>query len=295
MERARASSIIFIATAVGGAFTPLIVVPLQQAYGWRAAFYLFGALGVFWAAIWWVWFRDTPREKRGVPKEEIELVADSAPRRHEPVAWGELLRDANFRRLLLMYHTYCWGAYFFLSWLPTYLQVGRGLTEDQMRIASSLPSWASGLGILAGGFLSDRLARRYSLRAARCTIGSAGLLAAGALLIAATLTPNNIAVVVLMTAGMGGMGLMLPVAWAVCLDLAGERAGVISGAMNMAGQAGSFLSSVAFGYLVEWLGSYDMALMPLAAMLIVSGYLFARIDPSRALATAPAAAVSKPA
>jgi hypothetical protein len=53
--------------------------------------------------------------------------------------------------------------------------------------------------------------------------------------------------------------------------------------MNTAGQVGSLISSVAFGYLVEWTGSYDRALMPLAAALIVSGSLFASINPSKEL------------
>ena len=77
------------------------------------------------------------------------------------------------------------------------------------------------------------------------------------------------------------MDLMLPVAWSICVDAGGEHAGAISGAMNTAGQAGSLISSVAFGYWVEWYGSYDRALMPLAAMLIVSGCIFATIDPAR--------------
>jgi predicted MFS family arabinose efflux permease len=87
--------------------------------------------------------------------------------------------------------------------------------------------------------------------------------------------------VALLTIGLGAMDLMLPVAWSICVDAGGEYAGTISGAMNTAGQAGSLISSVAFGYWVEWYGSYDSALMPLAAMLIVSGCLFATIDPSK--------------
>ena len=67
----------------------------------------------------------------------------------------------------------------------------------------------------------------------------------------------------------------------VPVDAGGEHSGAISGAMNTAGQVGSLISSVAFGYWVEWYGSYDRALMPLAAMLIVSGCLFATIDPSK--------------
>jgi nitrate/nitrite transporter NarK len=79
------------------------------------------------------------------------------------------------------------------------------------------------------------------------------------------------------------MDLMIPVSWSVCMDLARENVGAISGAMNTAGQVGSLVSSVAFGYLVEWTGSYDRALMPLAAALIVSGALFASIDPTQEL------------
>jgi predicted MFS family arabinose efflux permease len=180
-----------------------------------------------------------------------------------------------------MYHTYCWGGYFYLSWLHTYLERGRGLTESQMGIASALPSCAGLAGLAAGGFISDRLTRKHSLRFARCSVGSAGLIASGVLLLCATVAANSWVAVGLLTIGLGAMDLMLPVAWCICVDTGGEHAGAISGAMNTAGQAGSLISSVAFGYWVEWYGNYDRALMPLAAMLIVSGCLFATIDPAR--------------
>jgi sugar phosphate permease len=182
-----------------------------------------------------------------------------------------------------MYHLYCWGAYFYLSWLPTYLQIGRGMTENEMKIASSLPSLAGVIGVVAGGFLSDRLARTYSLRIARCSIGSVTLIVAGVCVIIATLTKDNWSAVTLIAIGLGIMNAMLPVAWSLCVDLGGQHAGAVSGAMNMAGQIGSFISSVAFGYMIEWFGSYDMALTPLAAMLVLSGIMFALIDPSKRL------------
>lgn len=290
-ERGRANCLFWIATSAGGAITPLVVVPIQQSYGWRAAFHLFAALGVIWAALWYFWFRDRPSEHAGITAAELAHIGVRAAPVHAPVNWRVVLRDPNFRRLLLMYHAYCWGAYFYLSWLHTYLQVGLGLTEDQMRVASALPASASVIGILAGGFLSDRLLRRYSLRVARCSIGSVGLFLAGICMLAASVTPQWRVAVALLTAGLGFMGLMLPIAWAVCLDMGRDNAGAISGAMNMAGQAGSFISSVVFGYLVQWFGRYDFALAPLAAMLFLSGYLFARIDPSRQLAGLPGAPV----
>jgi dipeptide/tripeptide permease len=110
-------------------------------------------------------------------------------------------------------------------------------------------------------------------------------------MIAATLSSDKWVAVALLTLGLGVMSAMLPVSWSLCVDLGRARAGTISGAMNMAGQAGSLISSVAFGYLVEWLGSYDRALMPLAAMLIVSGLLFASIDPGATVLDQEAVAV----
>jgi len=275
--------VIWTATGAGGILTPLIVVSIQKIYGWQASFWLFGSLGVFWAALWYWWFRDSPAEKPEVPAAERMLIGPPIRPAGHGLPWAKLLRDANFLRLLLMYHTYCYGAHFFLTWFPTYLQVGRGLTEDQMKIAASLPAWVGLAGFIGGGYLSDRLARRHSLRLARCAVGAAGLFVAGICLGLATITANNTIAVGLLTLGGGAMNLMIPVSWSIRMDLGREHVGAISGAMNTAGQVGSFISSVAFGYLVEWTGSYERALMPLAAALIVSGSLFASINPSKEL------------
>lgn len=280
-ERARALSVFWMATAVGGALAPPIVVSIEQRHGWRAAFYALGSLGVFWSLIWFWWFRDSPAEKNAVSAAERRVIGESATRPAGRIRFSQLARGGNFWRLLLMYHTYCWGAYFYLSWLHTYLQIGRGLTENQMEIASALPSWAGLVGLVAGGYFSDRLAKRHSLRFARCSIGSVSLILSGVLLLGATVATNVWTAVAFLTIGLGVMDLMLPIAWSICVDAGGEYAGTVSGAMNMAGQVGSLISSVAFGYWVEWWGSYDRALMPLAAMLIVSGCLFATIDPAR--------------
>ena len=293
-ERARALSVFWMATAMGGILSPPIVVGIEQRHGWRTAFFVFGSLGVFWSVIWFGWFRDSPREKAGVSVAELQKIGNIETRSKGKVDWGQLIRDRNFQRLLLMYHTYCWGAYFYLSWLHTYLQIGRGLTENQMQIASALPSSAGFIGVVTGGFVSDRLARTHSLRVARCSIGSAGLIVAGVLMLCATLAHNAWTAVALITIGLGAMDLMLPVAWSICVDMGGEHSGAISGAMNMAGQIGSLISSVAFGYLVEWSGSYDRALMPLAAMLVISGCIFATLDPSRKLLPEPAPELVSP-
>ena len=53
--------------------------------------------------------------------------------------------------------------------------------------------------------------------------------------------------------------------------------------MNMAGQVGSFLSAVAFGYLIKGFGTYNAILLPMAGMLLLSAILWFKIDPTKEL------------
>ena len=76
---------------------------------------------------------------------------------------------------------------------------------------------------------------------------------------------------------------MLPVAWAVCLDIGGRHAGAVSGAMNMAGQLASFLTSVAFGYIVTATGSWDAPLVPMTVTAALAALTWLKIDATRPL------------
>jgi Major Facilitator Superfamily len=76
---------------------------------------------VVWAVVWFIWFRNTPREKRGVTSSELNEIGD-APERHEHgLPWGVAVRSGNFWAILLMGLSFGYGNYFFLAWLPTYL------------------------------------------------------------------------------------------------------------------------------------------------------------------------------
>lgn len=284
-ERARAVGITWMASRLGGALSPLLVVPIQQMYGWRATFYIFGAIGLIWCAGWWFYARDNPRDKAGISEEELELIgAPKVAAAHVSLPWNIALKSRNFWMILTMYHTYCWGSYFYLSWLHTYLQRGRGFTENEMAVWSTLPFICGACGNLIGGFSSDFLCKRYGLKIGRRVIGSAGLALSGMFMLGTSQTGSKELAVVFLALGYGSMDCMLPVSWAVCMDVGRKYAGAVSGSMNMAGQVGSFASSVLFGYMINWFGgSYDKALVPLALMLLVSAGLFVLIDPTEQL------------
>lgn len=74
---------------MGGAIAPLLVAPIQAAYGWRASFWVFGFAGVAWPVLWSAWYRDHPAEKSGVSAEEL-AEAGGARSRSKPVCRGAL-------------------------------------------------------------------------------------------------------------------------------------------------------------------------------------------------------------
>jgi MFS family permease len=279
-ERAMAQGFIWGASRAGGALSPLLVVPIQSAYGWRASFFIFGAAGIVWCAVWWWWYRDKPSDA------EHTVGEHNAP-------WALLLRSSQVWTIVLMYGCYAWGSWFYFSWLHTWLVKGRGFTEGEMAIFSALPFVLGAAANLAGGFVSDAAVRRFGVRRGRVLVGSTCLAIAACLLVTTAMTRDRNIAVVLLTMGFGVMDLMLPSAWAICLDISGPHAGAVTGAMNTSGQLGGFFCTVLFAYIVREYNDYNLPLFVIAGMVAFAAFLFTRIDASRPLfhdATAETAA-----
>ena len=73
-QRATMLGVLLMASQFGGAMAPLLVIPIQARFGWRASFYSFGALGVLWAIAWYTWFRDSPGEAAWPSREVAGLL-----------------------------------------------------------------------------------------------------------------------------------------------------------------------------------------------------------------------------
>lgn len=267
-ERARAQGYIWGASRFGGALAPLVVVPLQQAYGWRISFWIFGAIGVVWCAIWWYCYRD-----EGAPFPPAPHTAPAAHMFRSPQLW----------LLLGMYGSYAWGSWFFFSWLHTFLVKGRGFSESEMAVAASLPFLLGTASNIAGGYVSDAACRLWGLKSGRRRVGVSSLAVSAAALFAAAMAEDRIVTVILLTLSFAIMDLMLPSAWAICLDISGSHAGAVTGAMNTAGQLGGFLCTLVFGYVVKYFDSYNAPLYGIAGMLLFAALLFSRIDASQPL------------
>jgi MFS transporter, ACS family, glucarate transporter len=289
-ERARGQGLIWAASRAGGALAPLLVVPLQSVAGWRWTFVIFGAVGLVWVVAWRAWFRDRPEDQPGITDAELAEIAEGggAPAVHRhAVDWSRLLRQRQLWLIFVMYWCYAWGSWFYFGWFPVYLVKGVGFTEKQMGLFAALPFVLGAIGNVAGGLACDRLVSAFGLKAGRRIVGCASLATSALLLVAMTMTRDHTAVVILSSLGFGVADLMLPAAWAVCLDIGRDHAGVVTGVMNTAGQFGGFTCSVLFGYLVEATANYNLPVWIVAAMVMTAALLFLRIDPTRKLPIEP--------
>ena len=283
--RARALGIVIMTSQLGGALSPLLVIPMQARYGWHVSFYSFGILGVLWAVGWFFWYRDNPSEMPGISEAELAELGFPPRSVHQSLPWSQALRAKNFWLYLFQAFCYYYVGFFFVSWLQTYLVKGRGFVEKQL-LLSALPFLLAAAGNFVGGFASDAFARKLGLRRGRSAAGALGAALGAIAMTAAILVPNPYASLVCLAFAYGGVGFIQPTAFAVSIDIAPRHAGSVAGAMNTAAQAGGFLSSLVFGYLVKLTESYTIPMIPMIVAFALSALTWLQIDATQPLAPA---------
>jgi MFS family permease len=283
-QRATMSGVTLMASQVGGAVAPLLVVPIQMRYGWRMSFYVFGAAGLVWAAVWYAWFRDSPEEKRGRVAPEITSAAASHAGHAFP--WRQAYRSSTVWSMLGVAFCYVYVYNFFQTWFHTFLIRGRGFSETSL-LLSALPYVVAAFTNLTGGAASDALVRRFGAKRGRRVIGVTALAAAAAFTVAAMLTHRQVLTVVFLALTYGAITFQQSGVFGVCLDIGGAGAGAMVGLMNMIAQVGGLAGSVLYGYIVNRTGSYDAPFIPMTGLLLLGAALWLNVDASREVGPPP--------
>ena len=287
-EVGKAQGYVWAASRMGGALTPFVVIPVMMWAGWRTAFYLLGVLGVVWALVWYWYYKDkviVKSEKFAAAQlSSTETAAENSTPNRAAAANFSLFTftsSLDFWLLCGMYFFYAFGSWFFFSWFPTFMELGRGFDKAELTYVVAVPFVMSMIGNITGGYLTDRLTRRYGLKTGRKALGSASLAVSAVCMFLAAFIPGKMAVFLFLSLCFGIFDLMLPSAWALCIDLGKQHAGTLSGAMNTAGNIGGFCCGILFGELVQQSGNYNLPLYLIAVMLIISALLFAFINPEK--------------
>jgi sugar phosphate permease len=279
---------------LGGAIVPPVAIFIMSLWGWRAVFYVFGVLGIFWSILFYTVYRNTPEENKWVNKAELEHIRgrnssgtiDSGAGRAE-VPWRVLLTTPNMWYVVSSWVCWNYAIYFFLTWLPTYLVEYRHFHIREMAIYASLPLLAGMVGNTVGGILTDRIyVRTNSLKFARQAVAVPALLAASALMLPAALAGGQYTALVSLIAAQFFLECVQGPQWSLPMDIGGRYAGTVAGLMNGFGNMAGALSPICFGFLAQR-GLWQVPFFMTATLLLIGAGIWAfLIDPVKSVSGA---------
>jgi ACS family D-galactonate transporter-like MFS transporter len=287
-ERERASAIAFYISGqyVGIAFLTPVLVWIQSTIGWHMVFVTTGGLGIIWAVVWYVAYRD-PRDSRRTNAAEIALIRDGGglvdlgSRRRadrQSVSRRDLRLILGSRKL--------WGVYFgqyavsstlwfFLTWFPTYLVEARGMNFVRAGFLASLPFLAAFVGVLTSGLLSDLMVRRGKTLSAARKVPIVGGLLLSTSIVGANYVDAPGLIIAFLAIAFFGNGLA-SITWSLVSAMAPERLlGLTSGMFNFFGNLAGITVPIIVGYLARSYGfSAGLTYIGAVALLGAMSYVF---------------------
>lgn len=312
-ERGLAQGSVWMAGRMMGGLTPLVWMLLIERAGlsWRVAFMIFGAIGVLWCILFWLWFRNRPDQKETVNDAELALIRSGKSageeEGHANVPWLRLFSSRNLWALCLMYSCAAYGWYFNVNYLPNFLEEQFDVARDSTwgAIYKGGPLWVGAFACLGGGFLTDFFIRRTGNRKwGRRLFGVIGHGLCGVCFLLCLIAPNAFFFFLAISIGTFFNDLTMGASWATCQDIGKRYAAIVAACMNMIGNLGGAASAWTIGTVLEYYRDryaqvhglselsktdriaadhtgYQINLMVIAAMYFIAVLFWLRVDSTK--------------
>ena len=274
-------------------FAAVIFAPLigwiSYSFGWQYVFFLLGCIGVI-CAIDWIRNYDQPGQHRKISGGELAFIkiGGLAVLENEKTDSGREKRLGSKRPIFQLLRNrmvvgvyiaqYCSTVitFFFLTWFPVYLITEKQMTVLQVGFISIFPALAAFIGALTGGIFSDSLIRKgHSPTLARKIPIITGMLTSMTI-IGANYVESIVIIIMIMSfaffgRGFGGLG------WAIIAETSPKEVAGLNGALfNTFGNVAGITTPIVIGYILQFTGSFNMALLFIGvnAFVAICCYLF---------------------
>jgi ACS family hexuronate transporter-like MFS transporter len=256
-ERSLAFGIFNTGSSLGAVVAPPLIALIISVLNWRWTFLISGAIGLVWVVIW-LRVYSVPAQSRLITDDERAYLATSvgntSPEKTALIRWVDLFRYRNVWGIMLIKFLPDAGWYFFIFWLPKYLNDVRGLDIKGIGTYGWIPYALAGLGSLASGWLSSYLLRRkLSVDISRkIPLG----IAAAMLPVSLFITDASLPMAILFFGmAMFGHQAYSTIVQTLVADLfPSQLVGSVSGLMGLAATYGAMLFSFAIGFVIEHYG-----------------------------------------
>lgn len=296
-ERGKGNSILLGGLYLGPIAAAPITTWVISAFGWRWAFYGYGALGIVFGIAWWVFFRDHPAEHPHITPNEVALIGEGDGRRAPaipPGAFAQCLREMQFWAIGLQYFFLVMIQSFYGTWLPTYLVTARHLSMKAMGIYASLPWVAMFCSVFVTGAVADVILRRTeSVWLTRVPLAIGGFVVSAVALMAGAEAPSVPVMLALLCLSLASVGVTQVSIWPSTQDLGRGATGLVSGWTNFCGNAAGVVGPMLMAALVKWTGSWSGAMIGISLSGAAGAVLWMFVHPQRPLSALQKVAASE--
>jgi MFS family permease len=273
-ERVRAQAVMWAFGRWGGALAPPVAFFVIYHFGWRLGFVALALLGAAWVAAFAPWFRNDPAEHKGVNKAELALLEESRSLvlHDHGMPWYRLLLQKDIAFLGLQYFGFSYTWYFYVTWLPTWLQQARGLEPGTAAGYAMIPLALGGLGSIVSGFLPLSIPRKW--------VAIMGFLSTAILIFIIPGISDVKLAMALMGLASFSSDLTMPISWNTCVEIGKQYTATVSSTMNMLGNFAGFVAPVVFGFILQNTNNNWAAVMyTMSAASVVSACCWFFLEP----------------
>jgi sugar phosphate permease len=272
---------------LGNAVTPPIVAWLIAVVAWRGSFVALGCCSLAWVAVWVWYFRDLPADHRAISRQELDaLPGRGVPERkvRPQVPWKSLTR--RMLPVTVVYFCYGWTLWLYLTWLPSYFLHEYQYDLKKSALFTSAVFFAGVVGDYLGGVVSDRvLLRTGDLQKARRNVVMVGFLGSFVCLLPVFLTHSLVSIILALGAAFFFAEIVIGPMWSIPMDIAGKFSGTAAGMMNTGSALAAILSPIAFGFIIDRSGNWQLPFAGSLGFLLLGALLAPTMHPERAFET----------
>ena len=249
---------------------------MTSRYGWPLSFYVFGALGLLWAAAWIAGVHNNPSEDRGLGAAERglleRLTRDAAEK--SPTPWHRLLTRPAVVAVFVGHFCNNWGLYFLLAWLPSYFRDALGLSVANASLSAAAPWLAAFVTGNASAVIADRaIARGVRLSLVRKVTLGCGLLGFALCMLLVRDVHSTASALTLVCLAAGALATCWSGFTPNVLDIAPRHAAELISVSNTFATIPGIAGVAITGWLVDATGTFSAAFL-LTAIVSVGGSVF---------------------
>ncbi|XP_049873024.1 putative inorganic phosphate cotransporter [Pectinophora gossypiella] len=258
-EKSRLGTFIYAGQQFGTAIQLMISGFIAEAWGWPAIFYVNGACGAIWLAVYVFIGANSPQHSKMISEKERHYIQSSlghvGEQKKIQTPWKSMFTSIPFLSLIIVHCGQNWGFWTLMTEMPSYMSQVLGVNIKANGVMSALPYLAMVVLSIPFGFLADLAIKKnwLSITAVRKVSNSIGHYGPALALIGLTYAPaGNVTVAVLLLTMVVGLnagtytGYLL-----VHIDMAPNFGGTMMGITNFFANIISIIAPLTAGALLH--------------------------------------------